>query len=76
MNLMFFRYLTLYKKTKYFTFPVKNIADAEINVTEKLTFVPGSTENDVGNGKYAGFQQFLLWPKYFQNLSSPNWQCH
>ena len=45
---------------------LKARADDKINVTEKLKFDLGRTENIVGKGENAGYQHFLLFPKCFQ----------
>ena len=36
---------------------------------EKLEFVLGRVENNVGKGENAGFQHFLLFPQCFQKAS-------
>ena len=38
-------------------------------MTEKLKFVLRMTENIVGKGENAGYQQFLLFPHCFQKAS-------
>ena len=40
---------------------LKAFADDKINVTEKLKFVLGLEENNVGKGENAGYQHFLLF---------------
>ena len=47
-------------------FKMKAFADDKTDVTEKLKFVWGRTENIVGKGENAGNQHFLLFPKSFQ----------
>ena len=47
----------------------KQLADNEINVTEKLKFLLGRVENIVGKGENAGYQHFLLFLKCFQKAS-------
>ena len=48
---------------------MKDFADDEINVTEKLKFVLGRVENIAGKGENAGYQHFLLFRQCFQKLS-------
>ena len=48
---------------------LKAFADDKINVTEKLKFVLGREENNLGKGENAGYQHFLLFPKCFQKAS-------
>ena len=48
---------------------LKALADDKIYMTEKLKFVLGRLENIVGKGENAGYQYFLLFPKYFQKVS-------
>ena len=38
----------------------------------KLKYVLGKVENIVGKGENAGYQHFLLFPRYFQNAFFPN----
>ena len=45
---------------------LKAFADQKINVTEKLKFVLGRVENNVGKGENAGYQHFLPFPPCFQ----------
>ena len=45
---------------------MKALADDKIDVTQKLKFVLGQVENNLGKGENAGFQHFLLFPKCFQ----------
>ena len=44
----------------------KAFADDKINVNVNLKFDLGRVENIEGKGENAGYQHFLLFPKYFQ----------
>ena len=46
-------------------------ADHKINETEKLKFVLGQVENNVGKGENAGYQHFFLFPHCFKKSSFP-----
>ena len=48
---------------------LKEFADDNIKVTEKLKFILGREENNVGKGENAGYEHFLLFPKCFQKAS-------
>ena len=48
---------------------LKAYADDKINVTEKLKFVIGSLENNVGKGENAGYQHLLLLLQCFLKAS-------
>ena len=48
---------------------LKELADNNINMTQKFKFILRSVENTVGKGKNAGNQHFLLFPHCFQKLS-------
>ena len=45
---------------------LKALADAKINMTEKLKFVLGRVENILGKGENAGYQHFLLFSCFQQ----------
>ena len=45
---------------------MKALANDKIDVTQRLTLVLIQTENVLGNGENAGYQDFLLFPKCFQ----------
>ena len=45
---------------------MKELADDEINMTEKLKCVLGRVENISGKGENAVSQHFLLYPNCFQ----------
>ena len=47
---------------------MKAFADDKINLNEPLKFVSGRIEHTFGEGKNAGYQHFLLFPKCFQKL--------
>ena len=47
----------------------KAYADHTIKVTQKLKFVLEVVENIMGKGENTGYQHFLLFPEYFQNIS-------
>ena len=49
---------------------LKTCADNKINVNKRLKPDMRREENIVGKGENAGNQHFLLFPQYFQNLSS------
>ena len=44
----------------------KELANDNINVTEKVKFGLEQIENIVGNGENAGYQHFLHFPQCFQ----------
>ena len=48
---------------------MKAFADDKINVTEKLSLVLGRVENIVEKGENTGYQHFILFPQFFQQLS-------
>ena len=45
---------------------LKAFSDDKLNGTEKLKFVLGRVENNVGKGETAGYEHFLLFPQCFQ----------
>ena len=49
--------------------PKKTFADDKINITEKFKFVLGRVESIVGKRENAGYQDFLLFPQWFQKVS-------
>ena len=48
---------------------VKDLADNKLNITYEMNFVLGRLENILGKGENAGYQNFLLFQKCFQNAS-------
>ena len=60
--------LTLYKTTKFLTSPNSKHLQTTNKYVQKLHLVHmGMVENIFGKGENAGYQHFLLFPKYFQN---------
>ena len=49
----------------------KAFADGKIILTQKLKFVLGKAEKNMGKWENAGYQHFLLFPQCFQKLSFP-----
>ena len=49
---------------------LKVFADNTVNATQKLKFVLGGIENEVGKGENDGYQHFLLFPQCFQKAPS------
>ena len=48
---------------------LKAFADDKFTATKMIIFVVDRVENIVGKGKKAGYQRFLLYPKYFRKVS-------
>ena len=62
-------FLTLYQII-FLAWPIlKAFTDNKIDVTEKLKFVSGRTENIVGKGENTGYQHFLFLPTMFSRGS-------
>ena len=49
---------------------LKAFADSDITLTLKFRFPLGRAENISGKGENAGYQHFLLFPKYFLKCGS------
>ena len=62
-------FLTLYQATHFFTFKLKEVADENFKFNENGIKFSKRVENTVGKGEIARYEQFLLFPLYFQKTS-------
>ena len=49
---------------------LKTFSEDKLIVAEIIGFVPEMLQNIVGKGENAGYQNFILFPQYFQNAFS------
>ena len=63
---MFFIYLTLSQTTNFRLFQILSVADDNFEFDENGRKFSKWLENTAGKGEIARYEQFLLFPQYFQ----------